>query len=281
MTWARAMRMGRPSLGWALAVVSLTAALNARSASAQAPAQDDDATTVMKQIPLSEIVATSADNGAFLPLTVTSSLPTRVGLVTSVAGYDSARKSAVMESAAEVTVWGPLALRGGAVYSDAKNRLRPSIGGRLGLLSQQRHGIDGAVGVFYRPEGLTEGEGEIETVVSVGRRVGETLLVGNLAYGQDPEGNERDGELRAAALHRFGAMVRAGLDGRWRFDLGSNQAKLRSANEATFDLAVGPIAALALGPIHVSAQTGLSAVRFVDGPTRVGAVALGGLGTAF
>ena len=40
---------------------------------------------------------------------------------------------------------------------------------------------------MYRAEGFNEPEGEIETVLSVGRRVGRTMLIGNVAYGQDPK----------------------------------------------------------------------------------------------
>jgi len=149
------------------------------------------------------------------------------------------------------------------------------------LLTQQRHAVDGSLSVFYRAEGLTEPEGEIETVIAIGRQLGPTALIGNLAYGQDPEGRERDGEIRGAVLTRFGRHFLAGVDGRWRFDLGSDRAKLRAANEPTFDLDAGPVAAMTLGPISVLAHSGVSVVRRLGQDATAGLIALGGLGTSF
>jgi len=240
----------------------------------------DDATAVKEHVPAPTNAASG--QGAFLPLTLPAAVPTGNGVVVGLGGYDGARKAGLGELAAEVRVWGPVALRGGGVYSAAQDRLRPSVGARVQVLAQERVGIDGAIGIFYRPEGLTEPEGEIETVIAMGRRVGTTMLLGNLAYGQDPEGNERDGEIRLAALTPIFTAMRVGVDGRWRFDLGSNEAKLQAAKEPTFDLAVGPIANVLVGPLALTAQSGVSAVRFVGSPSAsVGAFAMAGVGSAF
>jgi len=59
------------------------------------------------------------------------------------------------------------------------------------LLRQDRHGLDGSLSVFYKAEGFTEGEGEIETLVALGRRFQALSVAANFVYGQDPEGNER------------------------------------------------------------------------------------------
>jgi hypothetical protein len=88
--------------------------------------------------------------------------------------------------------------------------------------------------------------------------------------------------VRLAALHRFGEQVRAGIDGRGRFDLGSNKSKLRAAGEPTFDLVAGPLVAWAIGPLAISAQGGISALRLVDATsTKLGLLVLGGVGSAF
>jgi hypothetical protein len=181
----------------------------------------------------------------------------------------------------EVRAWRRAALRAGVELGDTTNRLRPTVGLRIGLLSQERQGVDGSLSVFYRGEGLTEPEGEIETVISVGRRIGRATLIGNVAYGQDPEGSERDGELRGALLARVSPRVFVGVDGRWRFDLGSETRKLEASNEATSDLDAGPVAALTLGPLTVMGHAGVSVVRRVGREAMTGAVALGGLGTSF
>src|SRR5262249_6518629 len=193
------------------------------------------------------------------------------------AGYDGARRAAVGQAFAEVQLWRQLALRGGGEYSDTSHRLRPTIGARLQIVSQQRQGVDGAISVFYRAEGFDEPEGEIETVVAVGRRFGNTALIANLAYGQDFEGNERDGELRLAALARATNRVQLGVDARWRFDLGSQTAKLQASNEPTYDVDAGPVAALGVGPVALVAHAGASVVRRVGSDAVLGFIALAGL----
>jgi hypothetical protein len=44
-------------------------------------------------------------------------------------------------------------------------------------------------------------------------------LFANLVYGQDPEGRERDGEVRLASLYDLGGL-QLGVDARVRLDLG-------------------------------------------------------------
>src|SRR6185369_2369165 len=149
-----------------------------------------------------------------------STLAPRVGataaLAVGFAGYDGARSSPIGGATAEVRVWGPFAIRGGAEYSTQRKEARPTVGGRVQILRQERHGIDGSLSVFYRPEGFTEPEGEIESFISLGRRFERVTVLGNLVYGQDPEGNERDGEIRFASLYGGGRWA-VGLDSRLRF----------------------------------------------------------------
>jgi hypothetical protein len=219
---------------------------------------------------------TSAATGAFLPFTLAAAIEKQAALGSAVGGYDGAHRAGVFEAAAEVRVFGPVALRGGAVYSSASDRLRPSLGARVQALRESRHGVDGAIGVAYRPEGLTEMEGELEGVLSLGAHLGVTYLIGNLAYGQDPEGNERDGELRLAALHPVGPLFIGG-DARARLDLGSAAAK----NEPRLDAVVGPVASLVAGPVSLLLQGGASALKLKGTPTAFGALVLGGVGASF
>src|SRR5205085_1684538 len=129
-------------------------------------------------------------------------------------GYDGARGSGLFEATAEVRVWGPVAVRGGAVYTGDDKGLRPTFGVRVQALREAAHGLDATVGAFYRPEGLTEPEGEVEAVVAAGTHLGRTYVLGNLVYGQDPEGNERDGEVRLAAMASTAPWLLLGFDGR-------------------------------------------------------------------
>jgi hypothetical protein len=217
--------------------------------------------------------------GSFLDLTHGASVDGQGAFAAGAAGYDSARGTGLFETTAEVHLWGPLAIRGGAVYTSDDRRLRPSFGARVQALNEARHGIDGAIGVFYRPEGLTEPEGEIEAVLVAGRHLGQTYLLGNLVYGQDPEGRERDGEVRLAALHPVAPRLLLGFDGRLRLDLGS-KSRAGAAAEPTLDAVVGPTATLFVGRVALLLHAGGSALR-LSGVTRQGIFVLGGLGTAF
>lgn len=221
----------------------------------------------------------SAEAGMFLPFTLASRVDTQAAFVTTLSGYDSARKSALLEGATEIHLWGPIAVRAGAVYTDAANTLKPTFGLHVQALSQERHGVDASAAVVYKPEGFSEGEGEVEAIFTVGRRAGRLGMFANLVYGQDPEAAERDGEVRLAALYSLRERLQAGLDTRFRFDLGSDPGKRRAKLEADYDLIAGPTASLTLGPVALIGQAGVSAVRVTN--LNVGAIALGGLGAAF
>jgi hypothetical protein len=220
--------------------------------------------------------AASAGAGSFLAFSHPAALDTQGAYATGTAGYDGARGSALYEASAEVRLWGPLSLRGGALYAQGEHRLRPSFGARVQVLHEARNGLDAAAGLFYRPEGLTEAEGELEAVVSAGAHLGSAYLLGNLVYGQDPDGNERDGEVRLAALAPVGGPVLVGLDSRLRFALGTRSAK----KEPTLDALVGPSATVLVGPVALLLHAGGSAFR-LDAHTAYGLFVLGGLGTAF
>jgi hypothetical protein len=218
-------------------------------------------------------------DGSFLPLT----LPAQVGATPAFAfasgGYDTARQGPGVEAVTEARLWGPVALRAGATYSGAARAMRPSVGARVQLLRQEAHGIDGSISVAYKAEGFTEPEGEIESCVSVARRLESVSLLGNLAYGQDPEGNERDGEVRLAALHLRGRWA-VGMDSRARFAIGAQHGKA-TTTEPTFDALAGPVGALVAGRFVLFAQIGPSAVTFPAQNTRVGLGSFAGLGATF
>jgi hypothetical protein len=158
--------------------------------------------------------------------------------------------------------------------------MRPSLGARVQLLDERRFGIDAGAAVFYRAEGFTEPEGEIETVFTVGRHLGASYLLANLVYGQDPEGRERDGELRLGLLHPLGTRFLLGVDSRARVDLGSERTRRAEHGEPTADLLVGPAGTVRIDLFVLCLQGGASAVRTV-GQTTWGAFVLAGLGSAF
>ena len=245
---------------------------------AVARADEDDADVQTPVVPPPGIAA-AVREGALLPSTLAPRVGATSALAFGFAGYDGARSTPIGGATAEVKVWGPFALRGGAEYSTTRKEARPTIGGRVQLLRQERHGIDGSFSVFYRPEGFTEPEGEIETFVSLGRRFERVSVLGNLVYGQDPEGNERDGEVRLASLYAAGRWT-FGLDSRMRFALGAQRGAMAQA-EPRFDLLAGPLAAATVGPVAFFAQAGPSVLKLSGSSTFAGVAALGGLGSVF
>lgn len=266
---------------WSLVIV-LAGTLLVGRAVAQAPAE----TPAPK---LESSSAVSAGAGMFLPTTIAPRVDSQRGYVRMLGGYDSARRSAQFDALADVTIIGPLSARVGAMYTehpiaeggrgkDQPDKFRPSFGLRVQALSQEHAGIDMGVGVFYKPEGFTEAEGEVEAVLSFGRTFGRVATFANLVYGQDPEGKERDGEVRLGALYALTPLLQVGADARLRLDLGEEEGAAVAAaksSRAEYDLVFGPTASYALGPIAAIAQAGMSV--FGAEPARLGAVALVGL----
>jgi hypothetical protein len=226
--------------------------------------------------------AQSARAGMFLPYTMAPRVDSQRAFALALGGYDQARRSSQLEGTAEVTLIGPLAARVGVLYGQSRRALRPSAGLRVQALSQASAGIDMSVGGFYRPEGFTEAEGEVEAVLAFGRQLGHLSLFANLIYGQDPEGAERDGEVRLAGLYAFSARLLAGLDMRLRGDLGSKPGVRRAKGEAEYDFIAGPLVSYTLGAVALIAQAGVSTVgqSSLQSGLRVGPACLAGLAGA-
>ena len=222
---------------------------------------------------------TAAGAGDFLPSTLTATVGATAVVAFGSGGYDFARRGPLIDSAVEARVWGPFALRAQSTYSSDTTRMRPSVGGRVQVLRQEAHGIDGALTVFFKTEGFTEPEGEIETFISVGRRFGQLAVLANVVYGQDPEGNERDGEARFAAYRQSGRFL-VGVDSRVRFAIGTPHGHA-ALTEPKFDVAAGPVATFATGPLALFAEAGPSAFQLNGSDLRAGVAALAGLGAAF
>jgi hypothetical protein len=237
--------------------VLIAAALAVTSVARPALA-DDDVTA-----PATSAQATAAA-GSFLPWTVSARPPGQGGrgFFTLGGGYDTARGAGVGQASAEAQVWGPLSLRLGGFYSEAARTLRPDVGLKLGLLSQAAHGVDGAVALSYRAEGFNL-RPAVEALAAVGRQIGRTSLLANVAYGQGLEQGERYGDVRLAALRRLGSAVYAGLDARARFDLELEFPE--PSGEPELELQAGPVLTVPVGRLAFTAYGGLSVVRFREG----------------
>jgi hypothetical protein len=249
---------------WAAATLAvLCPAAHAQSELTQTRAQDR--------------VHESARAGMFLPLSMAPRTDSQRAFVKSTAGYASLRRGAVVEGTVDVTLYGPIALRAGVDYGEhAGSAVRPGGGLRVQALSQDRQGVDMSIGAFYRPEGFTEAEGEIEAVIAFGRRIERWLLVANLVYGQDPEAAERDGEVRLGSLYEAVTHLHVGLDSRLRFDLGSQEEKRKQEGGVKYDLIVGPALSYSLPWICLIASGGVQGIGAQS--FKAGVVALAGLG---
>jgi hypothetical protein len=218
---------------------------------------------------------------SLLPMTLSPRVSDERGSVAVTSGYDGAQSSATLAGAADVRLVGPVALRAGFTYvPDAlADTFKPHFGLRVQLLRQDEHGLDGGVGVFYRMERYTEDEGLIQVAALVGHRTGRFGLYGNVSYGQDPEGDDRDGEVKVAALYALSAMVHAGVDGHLRFDLFSSDARRAMRGASDLDFAVGPLASVSLGRFALVGQVGVSGVRVLA--LQTGLLATVGVGSVF
>ena len=180
------------------------------------------------------------------------------GIATAVAGWNGAAHHSAVDLNGEVQVFGPvrLVLRVDNVFDVA----RPGIGGAVQWLDERKHGVAASAYFVYKAEGFTEAEGELEGLIAFGKQLGAVHGTLNLAYGQDPEGRERDGEI-ALALHVepvHGAF--AGVMGRYRDALGSHGDK---ATGILRDALGGVTAGYAIGNVGVVATAGIAGIETV------------------
>jgi hypothetical protein len=219
--------------------------------------------------------------GALLPMTIAPRVDAQRATVVVASGYDNARRAATLVSTADLHVVGPLALRVGLTYlpSGGEQAFQPHIGLRVQVLRQERHGVDAAAGLFYRRERYTPDEGLVQVMAAVSRRSDRAGVFLNVAYGQDPEGDDRDGEVRAAALFSATSSVQVGLDGRVRVDLYSHDMRRAARGETNLDFAVGPLACVTLGRWALIGQAGVSGVRADS--LRLGPIVTLGAGSVF
>ena len=216
----------------------------------------------------------------FLPFTEAPRTDTQRAFASTLFGYQGASKSPLIEGRAEVTVFGPIAVRVGLLREQHSGRLRPSAGARVQVLSQRDdQPFDWSVGLFYKPEGFTEAEGEIEGVLAFARRFDRLGLFVDLVYGQDPEARERDGEVRCAGLYALTSQLQLGIDSRLRFDLGTESEQFEEEGAVEYDLVLGPVISYGFGNMAVGALAGLS-VLGTEPAAAIGPVFLGSLSGA-
>jgi hypothetical protein len=260
------------SLHRLVAVSSL--ALSASGSAARADAADDTATE-------GAVTARAAANDdSFTPGLTHATGPQLAG-VTATTTLDGATHANTVDLNGEVHVWGParLVLRVDNVFAASGGKARPGIGAAVQLLDERRHGVASSAYVSYKAEGFSEAEGEIEGLVSFGKQLGPVHGTLNLAYGQDPDNVERDGEI-ALGLHVEPLPgLFTGVVGRFRDALGSNGDK---GTGIVRDALGAATATYVVGRIGLTASAGIAGVKLLGKDSmQAGAEAAFSVGTVF
>lgn len=210
-----------------------------------------------------EIAAREPANGdSFTPGLTHASGPPLAGVGTTLT-LDGAAHTTTLDMNGEIQIWGPfrLVLRVDNVTASNNGKARPGIGAAAQFLDERKHGVAGSAYVSYKAEGFTEGEGEIEGLVSFGKQFGAVHGTLNLAYGQDPEAVERDGEV-ALGLHIEPMRgLFTGVVGRFRDALGSSGDK----GTGVLRDALGALSATyAVGRFGVTASAGIAGIKTIS-----------------
>ncbi len=232
--------------------------------------------------PASETIAARApaNEDLFTP-GLTHAAAAGLGSVAATARLSDTAHANAVDLTGEVQVWGPLrlVLRVDNAFGASGGNARPGVGGAAQFLDERKHGVAASAYVTYKAEGFTEGEGELEALVSFGKQLGAVHGTLNLAYGQDPEGNERDGEA-ALGLHVEPMQgLFTGVIGRFRDALGSNGDK----GTGMLRDALGAVSATyVIGRFGVTASAGIAGVKTVNsGSMEAGAEAAFTIGSVF
>ncbi len=255
-------------------LVVVSPLLLAASASlARADAADDSVTGEMAS------AHAAANDDSFTP-GLTHATGPAVAAVTATATVNGPAPSNTVDLNGEIHVWGParLVLRVDNVFANSGGKARPGIGAAVQFLDERKHGVAASAYLSFKTEGFTETEGEIESLVSFGKQLGPVHGTLNLAYGQDPDNVERDGEA-ALGLHVEPLPgLFTGVIGRFRDALGSNGDKgTRVVRDA-----LGAVAATyVVGRIGLTASVGIDGVKLLNAPMQAGPEAAFSVGTVF
>ena len=224
----------------------------------------------------------AAEVTQFLPTTSGAAVAPARSVTTAWGGFDGAGRTPVLSIGTEVRIVRRLALLVGAGYDQsgaASPTLRPRVGARVQVLAQDASGLDLGVSLAFRQDRFTSEDGMIQGAVALARSFGATSLVGNVVYAQDGEGDDYEGELRLAALHRVRGGLHLGVEGRYMRLLDSKDAHRQEHSTPSLEAAAGPIVAYMAGSWLLAVEAGYSARR--TDRLQNGLAMLGGVGAAF
>ncbi len=199
--------------------------------------------------------------------------PDRVGIWTE-GGWNGGDHRAEVDATVEATVLPRTSVFTTAQFGGVNTNARPAIGAAVQLIDP-RTGVNGArLSVAYKPEGFTEPEGEIESVLVLSRRFSRDAVRAMLAYGQDPEGRESDAEAGGSYAHPLGAGFQIGATSRYRHAI-----KVKTTAEPRWELVVGGVAGYVRGRSRVELLLGVGSIAYTPDPAQTGVVGLVSVGT--
>lgn len=193
------------------------------------------------------------------------------GFVNVASDFDGAADAIRVSARAEVNVY--WRIRAAVLLLDAfADEPRPGVGAGLRWLDGD---LKSTAYLFFKTEGFTEPEGELEALIAFERSFGAVRASANVAYGQDPEGNERDGELALVANVEPRAGWFVGGTARYRDALGSTkEAVVR-------DGFAGPTTTLTIGSFALSLNAGVAMAETRMTARKFGPATTLSLGAAF
>lgn len=216
----------------------------------------------------------SAYYGMFLPFSVSPANPATT--VRSQGLYDGARNRTALALDGQAQISAAFQLRAGATYDGSDLASRAGVG--IGLLRDERHGLDLQVAVGWDEAGINEVPA-VFGALELGHEVGGIYLTGGGRFDLGTEQSERGLSLDLGSLRQIGPALYAGSNARLRFDLERDETE--PMDESTWSLLGGPVVTYVVDRFAVTASGGLAYDKPRMAPREVGAFGLVGVGAAF
>lgn len=227
-----------------------------------------------EQLLPTEEVELSARTGSFLPFTGSPAVP--ASTVRTFGLYDGAtnRGSLTLDARALLATW--LQLQAAATHVDGDVSSSATI--QLGLLQDEKHGLDLLVAAGYTETGLNTVPAVLASI-SAGHELPGLYLIGGARFELGTEQSERALALNVATVRSLSPTISVGLDSELTLDLERDASE--PMGESSHSLHVGPVVTYSVSRVAVSAGWGVALDKPRMSSSEVGAYGLVGVGTAF
>ena len=192
--------------------------------------------------------------------------------VTTEAGYDGAQQRAEATGLLEATIISRVAVFAAVTYGEeTAGASRPALGAAVQIIDPRAFPVGARLSVAYKPEGFSEPEGEIETVMNLSHLFDRNVARVFAAYGRDPDGHESDVELGAGYLQRLARNWVVGVTSRYRYAIALKDAGPR------WDLVAGGVGDFLIDRWRIELLVGAGAVdttSVASGPLALASIGL-------